>query len=132
MQLSGYAGVISDLQQKVQLPVSVLNQGSVKKSTESFMKNIAQMRQHKEKAKKGAKPVTGISNLLSAVGAVSSAVGTVSSAVSAVSSVAGTVSSVASSVSSIASTATSNIDAVTKISSLTGQSKNLYDTITKS
>ena len=52
MQLSGYAGVISDLQQKVQLPVSVLNQGSVKKSTESFMKNIAQMRQHKEKAKK--------------------------------------------------------------------------------
>ena len=132
MQLSGYAGVISNLQQKVQLPVSVLNQGSVKKSTEAFMKNIAQMRQHKEKAKKGAKPVTGISNLLSAVGAVSSAVGAVSSAVGAVSSVAGTVSSVASSVSSIASTATSNIDAVTKISSLTGQSKNLYDTITKS
>jgi hypothetical protein len=111
MQLSGYAGVISNLQQKIQLPASVLNQGSIKKSTDAFMKNVAQMRQHKEKAKKGSNPVTGISTLLSAVGTVSSAVGAVSS---------------------IASTATSNIDTVTKISSLTGQSKNLYDTITKS
>lgn len=64
MQLAGYAGIITNLQQKLQLPVSVLNQGSIKKSQEAFMRNIGQIRQEKEKAKKAAQPVSAVSSLL--------------------------------------------------------------------
>lgn len=90
MQLAGYAGVITKAQQSIQLPVSVLSQGSVKKSHESFLKNIAQLRQEKEKAKQASQPMTAVSALTSALGTA------------------------------------------TKITSLAGQAKSLYDTIKKS
>jgi hypothetical protein len=66
-QLAGYAGKIANLQQSVQLPVSVLNQGSVKKSHEAFMKNIGELRQAKDKARQGIKAAPAITGLLSSV-----------------------------------------------------------------
>lgn len=66
-QLSGYAGVIANLQQSIQLPQSVLNQSSIKKSHEAFVKNIGQLRQEKEKAKKASQPLTAAASLVSAV-----------------------------------------------------------------
>jgi hypothetical protein len=70
-QLAGYAGIITNLQQKIQLPISVLKQGSIKKSQESFMKNIGQLRQEKEKAKTAAQPVSALSSLTNIASAVS-------------------------------------------------------------
>jgi hypothetical protein len=70
-QLAGYAGIITNLQQKIQLPISVLKQGSIKKSQESFMKNIGQLRQEKEKAKIAAQPSSSLSSLTNIASAVS-------------------------------------------------------------
>jgi len=71
MKLAGYAGTITNLQQKIQLPTSVLNQGSIKKSQDSFMKNIGQLRQEKEKAKQAAQPTSALSTLTNVAGSVS-------------------------------------------------------------
>ena len=65
MQLAGYAGQIANLQQTVQLPVSVLNQDSVKKSHEAFLKNIGDLRRAKDKAREAVKPASPVSNLIS-------------------------------------------------------------------
>lgn len=79
MKLAGYAGAISNLQQQVQLPVSVLAQGAIKKSTEAFMKNIGQLKQEKEKAKQAAQPLSAVSSLLNTVSSVSGAAATITS-----------------------------------------------------
>lgn len=71
MKLAGYAGVITQLQQQLQLPLSVLNQGSIKKSQEAFMKNIGQLKQEKEKAKIAAQPSAALSSLTNIAGSVS-------------------------------------------------------------
>jgi hypothetical protein len=72
MKLAGYAGTITNLQQKIQLPTSVLNQGAIKKSQDAFMKNIGQLRQEKEKAKTAAQPGSALSGLTNIAGSVSS------------------------------------------------------------
>jgi hypothetical protein len=122
MQLAGYAGKIANLQQSLQLPISVLNQGGIKKSHESFMKNIGQLRQAKDKAREAAKPLSAAAGLLSSVGAVSGAVGAVSGAVGAVSGAVGAVSSI-SSVSSAVSAAQTVVNSTEHV-------KSLYNTIT--
>ena len=105
MKLAGYAGVITNLQQKLQLPFSVLNQGSIKKSQEAFMKNIGQLKQEKEKAKKAAQPLSALSSATSLVSSLSSVSGALSSA--------------------------SQInDAAQKVSNFSNSAKKLYDTIT--
>jgi hypothetical protein len=58
MQLAGYVGIISNLQQSIQLPVSVLNQGSIKSSQQDFLKNIAELRRRKALAKTAAQPAS--------------------------------------------------------------------------
>lgn len=67
-QLAGYAGTISNTQQSTQLPNSVLNQSSIQSSLSSFMSNVGQLRQEKEKAKQGSQPATAISSMISAIG----------------------------------------------------------------
>jgi hypothetical protein len=159
LKLAGYAGVISNLQQKLQLPISVLNQGAIKKSTDAFMKNIGKIKQEKEKAKKAAQPLSPISalgNLTSALGSVSGALGSVSGALGpvsgalgsvsgalgsvsgAVSSVTGAVGSVSGAINSVSSIssitgAVDSINQVTyaaqRVTSLSSSAKNLYDTI---
>jgi hypothetical protein len=105
MKLAGYAGVITNLQQKLQLPFSVLNQGSIKKSQEAFMKNIGQLKQEKEKAKKAAQPLSALSSATSLVSSLSSVSGALSSA--------------------------SQInDAAQKVSNFSDSAKKLYDKIT--
>lgn len=71
MQLAGYAGQIANLQQSLHLPISVLNKGSIKNSNESFMKNIGQIRQAKDKARQAVKPLSAAEGLLSSVGNIS-------------------------------------------------------------
>lgn len=129
MQLAGYAGKIANLQQSLQLPISVLNQGGIKKSHESFMKNIGQLRQAKDKAREAAKPLSAAAGLLSSVGALSGAVGAVSGAVGAVSGAVGAVSGAVSAVSSISSVSSAVSAAQTVVNS-TEHVKNLYNTIT--
>lgn len=123
-QLAGYAGQITNLQQKLQLPLSILNQGGIQKSQEAFMKNIGLIRQEKEKAKKAAQPLgaaSALGSLTSALGSVSGAVGSVSGAISSISSVSSAVSSI-SSVSDV-------VGAAQRVTSLSASAKNLYDTI---
>lgn len=145
IKLAGYAGIISDLQGKLQLPISVLNQGAIKKSTDAFMKNIGKIKQEKEKAKKAAQPLSPISalgNLTSALGSVSGALGSVSGALGsvsgAVSSVTGAVSSVSSAINSVSSISSitgvvGSINQVTsaaqRVTNLSSSAKNLYDII---
>lgn len=80
MQLAGYAGVIADIQQKMQLPMSVLDKGGITKSHTAFMKNMGEIRQAKDKARSAIKPLSPVSGLVSAIGAVSSVSGAVESA----------------------------------------------------
>ena len=122
MQLAGYAGKIANMQQSLQLPVSVLSQGGIKKSHEAFMKNIGQIRQAKDKARQAVKPLSAAAGLLSSVGAISGAVGAVSGAVGAVSGAVGAVSSI--------SSVSSAVSAAQTVVSSTAHVKNLYDTIT--
>lgn len=122
MQLSGYAGTIANLQQSIQLPVSVLNQGSIKKSHQNFLKNIAQLRQEKEKAKKGAQPASPLSALNSALGAVSGVTSAVSGITSAVSGVTSAVSTVSGITSAVSGT-------VSQVTSFSTQAQSLYNTI---
>lgn len=141
MKLAGYAGVISELQQKLQLPISVLNQGAIKKSTDAFMKNIGKIKQEKEKAKQAAQPLSAVSalgNLTGALGSVSGALGSVSGAVGALSSVSGAVSSVSGAINSVSSIssvsgALSSVNQVTsavqRVTNLSSSAKSLYDTI---
>lgn len=68
MQLAGYVGIITQLQQSIQLPVSVLNKGSITSSQQDFLKNIAEVRRRKELAKQAAQPASA----LSALGQISS------------------------------------------------------------
>ncbi len=122
MQLAGYAGKIANMQQSLQLPVSVLNQGGIKKSHEAFMKNIGQIRQAKDKARQAVKPLSAAAGLLSSVGAISGAVGAVSGAVGAVSGAVGAVSSI--------SSVSGAVSAAQTVVSSTNHVKNLYNTIT--
>lgn len=69
-KLAGYAGQISNLQQSIQLPMSVLNQGKIKKSLDGFMKNIGQLKQEKDKARQAAMPINPINALTSNLGKV--------------------------------------------------------------
>lgn len=78
IQLSGYAGTISNLMQQVQLPVSVLTQGAIKASTEAFMRNIGQLKQEKEMAMQAAQPLAAASSLLSTVASVAGAAAAIS------------------------------------------------------
>ena len=55
MKLAGYAGQITNLQQAIQLPVSVLNKSSIKNSQEKFLKNQGQLQQLKNWARDGLK-----------------------------------------------------------------------------
>lgn len=64
VKLAGIAGQIANKQQSIQLPVSVLNQSSIKKSHEAFMRNIGELKQAKEKAREAIKPQTAISKLV--------------------------------------------------------------------
>ena len=73
IQLAGYVGSISQLQQSIQLPVSVLNQGSIKSSQTDFLKNIAEVRRRKALAKQAAQPASAVSGLGSISGLSSSA-----------------------------------------------------------
>jgi hypothetical protein len=143
MQLAGYAGKIANLQQSLQLPISVLNQGGIKKSHESFMKNIGQLRQAKDKAREAAKPLSAAAGLLSSVGAISEAVGAVSGAVGAVSGAVGAVSGAVGAVSGAVGAVSGAVGAVSSISSVssavsaaqtvvnsTEHVKSLYNTIT--
>lgn len=63
MQLAGYVGTITKLQQSIQLPVSVLNKGSIASSQQDFLKNIAEVRRRKELAKQAAQPASALSSL---------------------------------------------------------------------
>jgi len=67
IKLAGYAGQITQLQQSIQLPVSVLNQGSIKKSQNKFMENIGKLRDIKQKAKKAAAPLSSVASLAPSV-----------------------------------------------------------------
>ena len=78
-KLAGYAGTISNNQQSVQLPVSVLNQSSIQSSLNNFMKNVGQLKQEKEKAKQASQPVNAVSNMISALGTGSQFVGSAKS-----------------------------------------------------
>lgn len=130
-QLAGYAGQITNLQQKLQLPLSILNQGGIKKSQEAFMKNIGLIKQEKEKAKKAAQPLgaaAALGSLTGALGSVSGALGSVSGALGSVSGAISSISSVAGAVSSISSV-TDIASAAQRVSSLSSSAKNLYDTI---
>lgn len=96
-QILGYIGTISKLQQSLQLPVSVLSQGKMKKTLGNFEKQMTKLKSMKEMLKKAATPPQAASALgalsgLAAGGDLSSiASGIASGAVgSAVSSIAGT------------------------------------------
>lgn len=78
MQLAGYAGAIANLQQSLQLPVSVLSKGAIRQSHKDFMKNIGMLRQEKEKAKQAAQPLSAVSSLLNTVSTVAGAATTIS------------------------------------------------------
>lgn len=71
MQLAGYVGNIVNKQQSVQLPVSVLNKGSIQNSLQKYTKNIGQFKREKEWAKQAttlpsaASTIGNISNLSS-------------------------------------------------------------------
>lgn len=67
MQLAGYAGTITNLQQQVQLPVSVLNQSSIKKTQNKFMENIGKLREMKKNGKKASTAITSAVSLGSSV-----------------------------------------------------------------
>lgn len=54
IQLAGYAGQLTQKQQSVQLPVSVLNKGSINKTQQNFMENISKIRDMKSKGKKAS------------------------------------------------------------------------------
>lgn len=73
IQLAGYVGTITQLQQSIQLPVSVLNQGSIKSSQQDFLKNIAEVRRRKALAKQAAQPSSALSSLGQISGLSSSA-----------------------------------------------------------
>ena len=124
MKLAGYAGQITNLQQTLHLPISILNQGKIKKSQEAFMKNIGELRQAKDKARQAIKPLSPVSGLLSAVGAVG-AVGAISGAVGAIGAVSGAVGAV-SSISSVSSA----VSAAQNVVNTTSHVKSLYDKIT--
>lgn len=77
--LAGYAGMITNKQQSTQLPNSVLNQSSINSSLDSFMRNIGQIKQEKEKAKQASQPATAVSNAIAALGAGTQLVGSAKS-----------------------------------------------------
>lgn len=56
IQMAAYAGQITQKQQSLQLPTSVLNSGSIKSSQTKFMENIGKLRDMKQKGKKAATP----------------------------------------------------------------------------
>lgn len=74
-QLAGYLGSITQLQQSIQLPLSVLNQGSIAASQKSFLTNMAQIQKEKALAQMAAQP----SSALSSLGSVSGLTGAASS-----------------------------------------------------
>lgn len=63
IQMAGYAGSITQLQQSLQLPVSVLSTGSIKNSQTKFMENIGKLRDMKQKGKKAATPISAALSL---------------------------------------------------------------------
>lgn len=73
MQLAGYIGTITNLQQTIQLPLSVLNKGSIISSHTAFLQNMAQIKKEKELAKIASQPASALSSLGQIAGLASSA-----------------------------------------------------------
>ena len=63
IQLAAYAGQITQKQQSLQLPTSVLSAGSIKNSQTKFMENIGKLRDMKQKGKKAATPISAAASL---------------------------------------------------------------------
>ena len=129
MKLAGYLGVITQLQQTLQLPFSVLNSGSIVSSQTSFLQNMALIKQQKTWADQ-AMGGGGAAGLLGAIGSVAGAVGSVASTVGASSLVttASTIGSISSSVSSVASSLSS--ESIQGVINSAPHVSNLYNTIT--
>lgn len=101
-QVLGYIGTISNLQQSLQLPVSVLSQGKMKQTLSNFEKQMTKLKTAKDMLKKAATPpqaaalVGQLSGLASTAGLsqISSGLGQVSSVVNSVNQVSNLASSV--------------------------------------
>jgi hypothetical protein len=130
MKLAGYAGQIANLQQSLQLPISVLNQGAIKKSHESFMKNIGQLKQAKDKARQAAKPLQAATKLAASLGGVGGAIGGVAGAVGSVAGAVGSVTSAVGTVSNVVGSVSSVSGAVSSVQNLSSSAQNLYKNIT--
>lgn len=91
IQMAGYAGQITKLQQALHLPLSVLSTGAIQKSQTKFMENIGKLKDMKKKGKQAATPIAaaamlGVPVLSSVVSSITSnpAVASVTSSVSTV------------------------------------------------
>ena len=63
IQMAGYAGQITKLQQALHLPLSVLSTGAIQKSQTKFMENIGKLKDMKKKGKQAATPIAAAAML---------------------------------------------------------------------
>lgn len=119
-KLLGFLSIASNLQKSAQLPVSVLNTGSIQKTMQKYEKSTSKHKQIQKflgKALQLPSAASAVSSALGGAGGIAGAVGAVGSVAGAVGSIGGAVGSVAGAVGSVAGSVSSVAGAVGTVSS---------------